>query len=1102
MINRSAIRSMANAASYSRGQDIYYQNKVQDLTVTNKDGKDRLEAVVRGSRQNQYQVRLNVDNANHSVTASYCDCPAFYSYSGICKHCVAVLLSYNDYLSVQHTMGVKAPQKIRSGSGVQFGAGYQAASLAQKEITTPEMKNLLTRQTAKRTFCVMHKDYMGKVWLEPSLIFDGNKSSLEFRIGVTQMYVIKDIFEFARVMEHSESFRYGKKLDILHTMEVFQEEVKPLVAFLMNWAADNKPRFLQANYAGMAYGATVKIRQIPLSPGDVEELSQVLPGNCLRANIVGVEDEWHVQSGRPDIVVKITGKERGVYLETEFAPMIKGKHYYLFFSQSTIYKTPKEELLPIAEYLDYIYSVPSRSVFIQKRDIPLFCRELLPGLEQICECTMENFSQTDYGVKEASFEIYLDMPQRDYITCELYALYGEKKNSVFGSGMEDSERDYVREIEVRERITPFFNAYDELQKQMVLAEDEKKLYVLLTEGIALMQEQGEVFISDSLKRMKVVQPPKVSVGVSLAGELLELSLTAGNMSMEELVDLLNSYKRKKKFHRMKNGDFINIQGDSIEGMAVLKENLKLSDTQLRTGTAALPKYRALYLDEELKEWSVLSASRDKMFRALVRNMKTVEDNDFEIPDSMQNVLREYQKRGYLWVKTLHNNGFGGILADDMGLGKTLQVIAFLESEFEEAGEEQKRCLIVTPASLVFNWQSEITRFAPEIPSAVVVGSADERKNIIQNAAKQVVFLTSYDLLKRDADLYRGMQFFCQVIDEAQYIKNHNTQAARAVKSIEAGFRLALTGTPVENRLSELWSIFDYLMPDFLYSYARFRKDMELPIIQNGDKEAAARLQKMIRPFVLRRLKKDVLTDLPDKLEENLVAVLEGEQQKLYDAHVKRMQIMLSNQSEEEFQHSKIQILAELTKLRQLCCDPSLIYENYAGGNAKMELCMDLLRNAVNGGHKVLLFSQFTSMLDNLIKRMEEDDISHYLLTGATGKEKRRELVEAFNQDDTSVFCISLKAGGTGLNLTAADIVIHFDPWWNLAVQNQATDRAHRIGQKNVVNVYKMIVKDTIEENIVRLQAQKSMLADSILGGEGLDSASFNREELLELLGGA
>lgn len=625
---------------------------------------------------------------------------------------------------------------------------------------------------------------------------------------------------------------------------------------------------------------------------------------------------------------------------------------------------------------------------------------------------------------------------------------------------------------------------------------------------------GEVFISDALKRIEVRNSPKITVGVSLSGNLLELSMTAGDISREELIDILSRYNKKKKFYRLKNGAFVNAADSGLDTVEELRAGLQLTDKQIKQDKIEVQKYRALYLDAQLKENPVVSAVKDKSFKSLVRNMKTIEDNDFEVPESLDKILREYQKRGFLWIKTLNYNGFGGILADDMGLGKTLQVIAFLLSEFlerrntvieniavKETGKLQRNTLIVAPASLVYNWSSEIQRFAPELTAKMVTGTAAERRQILAEADSEDILLTSYDLLKRDISEYEGYKFRCEIIDEAQYIKNANTQAAKAVKEVQADFRLALTGTPVENRLSELWSIFDYLMPGFLYSYKKFREEVEIPAVQNSDEDAMKRLQKMIRPFVLRRLKKEVLTDLPDKLEENMFVQLTGEQQRLYDAHVKRMMLMLDKQSEEEFKTSKITILAELTKLRQICCDPSLIFTDYKADSAKVDMCLNMISNAVESGHKILLFSQFTTMLDHLAKRLEEEKISYYMLTGSTSKEKRAWMVENFNTDDTQVFCISLKAGGTGLNLTAADIVIHFDPWWNLAVQNQATDRAHRIGQKNVVNVYKLIVKDTIEENIVKLQEKKRELADQILEGEGLNGGSFTKEELMELLSG-
>ena len=310
----------------------------------------------------------------------------------------------------------------------------------------------------------------------------------------------------------------------------------------------------------------------------------------------------------------------------------------------------------------------------------------------------------------------------------------------------------------------------------------------------------------------------------------------------------------------------------------------------------------------------------------------------------------------------------------------------------------------------------------------------------------------------------------------------------------------MTGTPIENRLSELWSIFDYLMPGFLYSYEAFRKNLETPIVKYKEEQASQRLKKMVSPFILRRLKGDVLADLPDKLEEIRYAKLEARQQQLYDGQVVHMKEMIASQGDEDFQKNKLQILAELTKIRQICCDPELLFEKYNGGSAKRTACLELIQSAMEGGHKMLVFSQFTSMLELLGQDLTRGGISYYKITGATPKQQRVELVSAFNGDDTPVFLISLKAGGTGLNLTGADVVIHYDPWWNQAVQNQATDRAHRIGQTKAVSVYKLIAKDTIEEKIVKMQEDKRDLADMVLSGENGSITRMSKEELLQLLG--
>lgn len=1103
MLDQSEIRMLADQNAYKRGRNLYRSDAVLEYTVEEDGQIDYIYAAVQGSGRNVYDVDLEYNMEEGQLENAHCTCPAFREYEGLCKHCVAVLCEYADYLESQEAVWQYEQKKEESLLKLQSMKGLNnklSAGEGWKPRTTPAIKAFLSQQQLKSTLPIAQENIFGRVHLEPSLTCMDNMVYLEFKIGTSYMYVLKDVFAFADALQKKEKFAYGQKLEFIHDIEVFDGASRKLVEFIQSWTAQNRIKYLQISYYGSPYtDATMKLRKVPLTTGDLELFLEAVGDREFEAEISGMREKlWHVTEDSLSRTMKITGQEQGIDVEVNYLFGFQGIKYNIYFSKGKIYKVSREFLEPINDFLSCMANLPQRKVFIETADVPVFCREALPVLEKYFDCTRESFDEKDYGVVPAAFEIYLDAPQKDFITCRLKAVYGEQKYNVFEKNQKTEGRDLRKEAEAAKVVSRYCNAYDEDEKTMVLANDEEMLYELLACGITAMQQFAEVYISDALKKINIAPAPKVAVGVSLSGDLLELKMTSGDMPRKELLEILSKYNRKKKFYRLKSGDFVNMEGEGINALLEMKEGLRLTKKQLEQEQVVLPKYHALYLDEELKEWQSVSAHKDKEFKALIRNMKTVEDNDFEIPAEMESILREYQKRGFLWIKTLKYNGFGGILADDMGLGKTIQVIAFLLSEYlEEEGNSPS--LIVAPASLVFNWQSEIRKFGPGLPVQMVVGKAGDRKSIIEHAGSRDILVTSYDLLKRDIGLYENMTFSSQIIDEAQYIKNHNTQAAKAVKMVNAGFKLALTGTPVENRLSELWSIFDYLMPGFLYSYQRFREELELPIVQDNSENEIKRLQKMIRPFVLRRLKKDVLKDLPDKLEKNYYAKMEGEQQKLYDAHVKRMQLMLDKQSEEEFKSSKIQILSELTRLRQLCCSPELIFDEYTGGSAKSDLCIDLIKNAVSGGHKILLFSQFTSMLSILEERMKAEKISFYTLTGSVNKEKRARMVEDFNNDDTSVFCISLKAGGTGLNLTSADIVIHYDPWWNLAVQNQATDRAHRIGQEHVVMVYRLIIEGTIEDNIVKLQEKKKELAEQILGGEGMGSASFTREELRELL---
>ncbi|MEY8518000.1 DEAD/DEAH box helicase [Lachnospiraceae bacterium 29-84] len=1102
MIDEKTVSRLCGSDSvYSRGWEIWQAGQIKAMQTGPKVKHGvrtvGLHANVKGSGINKYLISGSIKEEDSEVEDIACTCPAFSSYPGICKHCVAVLLNYIQYRD-------KAAMPVAS-SAARSALPAKKSSYGLSQLISLYKKS---GQTAYRQMALN-----GSVALIPYLSISYGELYVEFKIGKEKKYVLKNISTFAEAVKSGDFVRYGKDLEFYHTLDAFTEDSRPLVEFLMV-EAENKEYEPNSWYYRQKRGG----RYIHLKARNVDAFFQA--ARKLQGMVMELEyaesSLWQVAKEACRPTLTIIGQEDGAALLVEEIFWIQGVNDTYLWQDGIIYQIPTGQVWEIMPFWQYLERFRGEERFVAKTELPAFCQEMLPVLERHYKIEKRQFEAETYLPPKPSYEIYLDAPDKQTVTCKVYAVYGDLKYNVLEKPLATENRDELDELKQKEQVRRWFLEVDPKKKQMYLTKDDDKMYALLTDGMEALPQLGTVFVSDALKSVQVNPAPKVSVGVSLKGELLELSLNSEKMPLSELAEILSSYQKKRKYYRLKNGDFLNMDEDGLAVLSNIQENLSIPAKEWKTGVIRLPKFRALYLDGELKEQNGFYAHKNREFKALVRNMKTVEDNDFEIPKSLDLVLREYQKQGFLWLKTLHANGFGGILADDMGLGKTLQIIAFLLSEWElaepgegagdggdagtEDGESHKFALIVCPASLVYNWKSEIERFAPQLSAVAVAGTAAERETAIRAPGTGRILVTSYDLLKRDLDFYKECRFCFEIIDEAQYIKNHNTKAAKAVKEIAASFRVALTGTPIENRLSELWSIFDYLMPGFLFGYTRFREELEIPIVSDQEEGASRRLQAMIRPFVLRRLKKDVLRDLPEKMEKAMLAQMEDEQGKLYAAHVQRMKMMLDNQTEEEFASQKLQILSELTRLRQLCCDPGLVYEEFKGASAKLLMCMDLVKQAIDGGHRILLFSQFTTMLERLQEQMDKEGIPFLCLTGATPKERRAALVEQFQQGQAPVFCISLKAGGTGLNLTAADIVIHYDPWWNVAVQNQATDRAHRIGQKHPVTVYKLIAKDTIEENILKLQEKKSELAEQLLGNCGLEGVKITREEMLKLLG--
>lgn len=544
--------------------------------------------------------------------------------------------------------------------------------------------------------------------------------------------------------------------------------------------------------------------------------------------------------------------------------------------------------------------------------------------------------------------------------------------------------------------------------------------------------------------------------------------------------IFNSFKENKKLYRLSNGNYLDLEDENLVKALKLIDVLGIyNDFE----NMKIPNNKAMYLDSFIEEDNIDFIDGRKYVSNVIKKFKGNQTIECRVPENLNAKLRDYQVSGFEFFTILSNYEFGCILADEMGLGKTVQTIAFLLSQIN------KKSIVITPTALIYNWKSEFDKFAPDLRIGVAHGNKVERDKIINNINDYDVILTTYTTFRNDLDKYENINFDYCVIDEAQNIKNPDSIITKAIKSINAKVRFALTGTPIENNLLELWSIFDFIMPEYLYNKEKFKS-----IFVNNDK-STNELKNLIKPFMLRRTKKEVISELPDKIEQKFFVQLDKDHRKSYNGYIK-----LIKEKIKEDNQNNMNIFSYLTKIRQLCLAPELMVRNYNGKNSKLDILMDIIKDSCD--KKILVFSQFTKVLSIIGQRLENEKISYSYLDGKTSAEDRIKLVNEFNnKEDKKIFLISLKAGGTGLNLTSASMVIHFDPWWNPAVENQASDRAHRIGQKNVVNVVKLIAKDTVEERVIGLQENKKELIEDIIDGN-LDNSNtlkkLSKDDIIDL----
>lgn len=1042
-----------------------------------------------------YQTRIFIKGSQ--IYDYSCSCAEGNSFRGPCVHAKALQEAFARQQKAEHTPPVS---------------------------TSPEIRMMIREYTNREVARILGEEEREPVYLHPYLQIRRGEVLLEARIGREKRYIVKNLLEFAQAVHSGKRVEYGKGMAFEHVPSAFAPESRPFLDLLLE-EADAYIRHYEEmrGHAGLPLPV---MRALTLGSAARDRLFDLLEGKEVQTeDEKGAERVCRVERKDPRFPVEVEARGDGIAVTVPSAlTSFRGEQrLYVadglhLFGCSELYTETMGVFLEQMEQggRECRSRKEKRELLVGSRDIPLFYARVLEGMEALGILQSPEIDWEKYRPEalKARFEFDSDSP--DELRLRPTLSYGDFTFSPLADEHVPREicRDVPAEFYISRLITRYFSYWEDESGELVIRGDEEALYQVLSEGMPQFQEVGEVWLSESVRHLRVLPPPEVSMGVSLGGGWLDLKIETAGIDPAELLQVLSEYRQKKKYYRMKNGEFLQLSGGGLQALDSLTADLGLTKSEFQAGEAKIPAYRAFYLDSLSGDGRMKLFQRDEAYGMMVRDLKTAQSVSYAVPAVLEKTLREYQKIGYTWMRTLARYHFGGILADDMGLGKTLQVIALLTAFYQEKTEQKAAgnegsgselplpSLIVCPASLVYNWGQEFARFSPGIRVLLIAGTAKERQEQLEEQMRMEasegaqVIITSYDLLKRDRAAYLRRTFEYEIIDEAQVIKNAKTQGAKAVKEISANARFALTGTPVENRLSELWSIFDFLMPGFLYSYRKFRERYELPIVKNQDPEALTALRRMTGPFVLRRLKKDVLRELPGKEERIVYSAASGRQQKLYTASALKLKEALAGGAWSG--NGKLEVLSQLMRLRQICCDPALCFEDYTGESAKLETCVSLIASASAAGHKILLFSQFASMLERIQERLLQEGISSHLLVGATPKEERSRMVQAFASDEVPVFLISLKAGGTGLNLTAADIVIHYDPWWNVAAQNQATDRAYRIGQEKPVTVCKLILKDTIEENLLKLQNAKLALAAQVVSEGMVSLGDLSQNELMEL----
>lgn len=976
----------------------------------------------------------------------FCGCD-FFKKRGYCVHLAALEYYFkNDQLGQEILLNLEANQEEKETveTQVTFGGKFL------KSIQVPSQSDLY------------------QLSAQGQVEAGTNRIIWTLRIGLSKQekfYVIRDIPLFLKVIEFSKPYMIGKHYESSLKLEQFDKASQEVFNFLLGLVEEkidyniffpNQGRHLYFPKTFFEQGASL------LMGLDAFQFDHQLSSyhHLLFRDFDG-------QAG----LFSFRIEEKSNYFEMEIFEQARLNFFYrgqVLFSKGNFFLMSKKQ----ASLLDALRKVPldhSGRKILQfdssVRDLlasTLFQFKELGKVEAPESLKIQSFRPSFYMEREEDGSIRLDM-QFQYETC-LVTTRNELENLPFASDIQLEKQIFQL------ALSAGFEADFRSWRQSLKAE---AVHSFFQEVLPAFEALGELKISESLQNLYQVQKPQIHI--SSKGSLLEIQFDFQDIDQEEINRAMKALVEKQDYYISSTNQVYYFDEETKR----IRQDLDdLGMEEIESDSFHARKSLAYTLSHLFKDQDQVTFTEE--FRHLAHDLTHPED----FPMTALNIkadLRDYQKKGIQWLQMLHHYGFGGILADDMGLGKTLQAIAFLSSQLQE----NSRVLILAPSGLIYNWADEFQKFAPNLDVVVVHGLKPYRETIL--AEKHQIYVTSYATFRQDSEIYQDLSFDFLFLDEAQVMKNAQTKIAKTLRKFVVPSVFALSGTPIENNIGELWSIFQIVLPGLLPAKKDF---MKLP---------AERVAQFIKPFVMRRKKEDVLTELPDLIEVVYKNELEDQQKAIYLAQLQQMQERLGQVTDAEFQRNRVEILTGLMRLRQICDTPALFMEDYKGDSGKLDSLRDLLSQIAEGNHRVLIFSQFRGMLDRIEEELPQLGLTSFKITGSTPSQERQEMTKAFNQGERDVFLISLKAGGVGLNLTGADTVILVDLWWNPAVESQAIGRAHRMGQEQAVEVYRLVTRGTIEEKIQELQEQKRNLVSEVLDGTE-SRGSLTLSEIQEILG--